>query len=373
VCGITSASRRTVAHLSPVRPWEIAPAADSGVDTVLERPSIGALFKVIPRAPIEGIIINDQLSYSTYSTQIMSLSEEFHPLEATTCENPPSTPNSQVRSAHRRRTLFYLTMQVISLNDQSLSPNQPLRQLEEKLRRAHSERDALQFQLWHSRICYEAESQSSQAFKHGLENLQRELTQLGATYTSRYEECDREKDILQARCWELDSDNEQLREHLRVADELIACYKRLVDMSEEAHQKPVGSVYQGWSVLPQDNGSDYCHPITLPPISLPPSTLPPSLPSLSLNHEFAIDSANLRPIGELDYGIGPAVDTCFGTDLLAPPYVSSFDDLTEKQTAQHPPSNQHSTAISATIGDEKGSGGKEHKSSKKRKSKCLSG
>jgi hypothetical protein len=171
---------------------------------------------------------------------------------------------------------------------------------------------------------------------------------------------------------ELSSDNDQLRKHLQLTDQLVACYKRLVDMSEGAHhQQPTSSLSQGWPVPPPNDGPNHCGQIFLPPLSLPLSLPPPSLP-LSLNREFVIDPTGLRPLDDLDYGIGPAVDHPFGTDLVTSASVSPFEDLTQNQSVQSGlrlSSTQHNAPSSTKTDEEKGSGGKGDKPSKKRKSK----
>jgi hypothetical protein len=79
---------------------------------------------------------------------------------------------------------------------------------------------------------------------------------------------------------ELSSDNDQLRKHLQLTDQLVACYKRLVDISEGPHhQQPASSLSQGWPVPPPNDGPNHCGQISLPPLSLPLSLPPPSLPA----------------------------------------------------------------------------------------------
>jgi hypothetical protein len=274
-------------------------------------------------------------------------------------------------------------MQATCPNDQHPSPDQQLVQLKAKLRHADAERDAVQFQLFHARVSYEAEVQSCQALKQGLEDLQRECVQLGAGYRSRYEECSREIERLQARCVELGSDNDQLRKHLQITDDLVACYKRLLDISEGSRQQqPASSLPHGWLVPPQNDGPNLCGQISLPPLSFPPPSFPPtsfpppslplSLPPLSLNREFVIDPTSLRPLDDLDYSIGTAVDPPFGTDLVTSASASPFEDPTQNQSVQSGlrlSSTQHNAPSSPKTGEGRGSGGKEEKPSKKRKSK----
>lgn len=290
------------------------------------------------------------------STRAMSLPEVLPALEATSGDSPPSTPLSEATC----------------VNDQYLSPAQQLSQLKGKLRHADAERDTLKFQLFHARICYEAEAQSHQALRQGLEGLHHECVQLGAGYKSRYEECGRENERLQTRCTELSSDNDQLREHLRVTDELISCYKRLIEMSEGAHHQPLASnLSQGWPTLPPNDGPNHFGQISLPPLSHPLS-----LPPLSLNRQFVINPTSLRPVDDVDYGIGPSVDHSFGTDLVMSATASPFVELTQNRSLQ--PEQllspiQHNAPSFTKTDEEKGSVGKEDKPGKKRKSKLVSG
>jgi hypothetical protein len=53
------------------------------------------------------------------------------------------------------------------------------------------------------------------------------------------------------------------------------------------------------------------------PPAIPPATIPPA--ELSLNRELVIDPTSLRPLDDLDYGIGPAVDPPSVQIWLRPP------------------------------------------------------
>lgn len=216
--------------------------------------------------------------------------------------------------------------------------------------------------------------------KQGLEDLQRDCKGFWSGQKSRDAECDLESERLHARCAELSSDNENLRERLRLEEELIASYKRLVDLWEAG--PPPQGLSQGWQILPPNNGPNHCDHITLPPISLPPMSLPLTLPPLSLpllpppsslpppslSHEFATDSNSLRPHEFSDY----VLDSPFGPDPITPALISPFQDFNPTLSVKSRPDmpfTEQGAASASHSGGHGGSGGKADKPSKKRKSK----
>ncbi|KAH6667765.1 hypothetical protein B0J14DRAFT_601394 [Halenospora varia] len=177
--------------------------------------------------------------------------------------------------------------------------------------------------LLHSRICYQSEAQGRQSeaqirqtIQQGLDTVQRKYFQLMTSYKSRLSKYDGER--------------VKLQEDSRIAEELAASQKQLIEMYEardRQQQQPASHLVEGGPLLSQYN--DHNHSSQYPTYQPPRS------------QEFVIDPTRLHPLNDLDYSIGSSIEPSCNTDAVMSTPVAEFEfqaPLQPLQSTPHPTS-----------------------------------
>lgn len=167
--------------------------------------------------------------------------------------------------------------------------------------------DEAQVRLLHSRIGHQSEAQGRQSeaqIRHilqgGLDAVQKTYSQLATSYKSSLSKYDGER--------------VKLLEDIRIAEELAANQKQLIEIYEaqaRQQQQPTSHLVESGPLLSQyhdhNHSSQY---LTYPP---------------PRNQELNIDPTRLHTLHDLDYSIGPPLEPC-NTDAVMSTPVPEFEN-----------------------------------------------
>jgi len=192
--------------------------------------------------------------------------------------------------------------------DTELSAAQRIELLRAENAKLHIELDEANVRLVHSRICHQSEAQGRQSeaqirhiLQQGLDALQRSYFQHMTSYKSRLSRYDGER--------------VKLLEDNRIAEELIASQKQLIEMYEardRQQQQSANHLVEGGPQLSQYK--DHTHSSQYYQIYQP-----------SRSQEFIIDPTRLHQLPDLDYSITSSIEPCNTEPVQSPLHLTSVE------------------------------------------------
>ncbi|CZR52097.1 uncharacterized protein PAC_01974 [Phialocephala subalpina] len=269
----------------------------------------------------------------------MSLPEEPNVMDAVS-GTAQSTPGPEGPGAHGTELLATQRIELLRAENVNL----------------RIELEEANVRLVHSRICHQSEAQGRQSeaqirqiIQRGLDAVQKSYFQLATNYKSRLSRYDGER--------------VKLLEDSRIAEELIASQKQLIELYEardRQQQQSASHLVEGGPLLSQYN--DHNHSSQYPTYQPPHS------------QEFIIDPTRLHPLPDLDYSIGSSIEPC-NTDAVMSTPVAEFESqapILPVQSTLYPTSAEHDVPGSnhnKGDGNKRGPEDEGGKPSKKRKTK----
>ncbi|KAH9206343.1 hypothetical protein DL95DRAFT_397017 [Leptodontidium sp. 2 PMI_412] len=220
----------------------------------------------------------------------MSLPEEPK-MMATVSGTPHSTPEPEPED--------------LGAHDTELSAVQRIERLRAENDDLHVQLDEAHVRLLHSQICHQAEAQGRQSeaqirhiLQQGLDTVEKTYFQLAASYKTTLSKNDGER--------------VKLLEDIRHTEELVATQKQLIELyeaREQQQQQPASHLVDGDPMLSQYGVHGHSQYPTY---------------QQSHNERFIIDPARLPPLGDLDYRLGPSIESC-NPDAITSTPVTEFE------------------------------------------------
>lgn len=211
--------------------------------------------------------------------------------------------------------------------------------------------DEAQVRLLHSRISHQSEAQgrlSEAQIRHilqgGLDAVQKTYFQLATNYKSRLSKYDGER--------------VKLLEDIRIAEELVANQKQLIEIyeaRERQQQQSACHLVESGPLLSQYNDQDHSSQyLTYPP---------------PRSQEYNIDPTRLHTLHDLDYGIGSPLEPCDTNAVMSTP-VAEYENQASTLPSpylSHPTAAEHN--VPEPNNDKRGPEDEEVKPNKKRRMK----